>query len=90
MSQHLFNCAIFTNRIHLCIFVLTTEINCATMFSVTRQLLILENQRGGDRMDEMTTPELNQFLEAIAELIEAKANTVSEAAEIVRQKKIPA
>ena len=45
---------------------------------------------GGDRMDEMTTPELNQFLEAIAELIEAKANTVSEAAEIVRQKEIPA
>ncbi len=41
-------------------------------------------------MDEMTAPELNQFLEAIAELIEAKAKTVSEAAEIVRQKKIQA
>ena len=39
-------------------------------------------------MDEMTSPELNQFLEAIAELIEAKAKTVEEAAQIVREKKI--
>ncbi len=41
-------------------------------------------------MDEMTSPELNQFLEAIAELIEAKATTPQEAAEIVRSKKIKA
>ena len=39
-------------------------------------------------MDEMTSQELNQFLEAIAELIESKATTVQEAAEIVRNKKI--
>lgn len=41
-------------------------------------------------MDEMTSQELNQFLEAITELIEAKATTVQEAAEIVRNKKIKA
>lgn len=41
-------------------------------------------------MDEMTSPELNQFLEAIAELIELKAHTPQEAAEIVRSKKIEA
>ena len=39
-------------------------------------------------MDEMTSPERNQYLEAIAELIEAKATTVQEAAEIVRNKKV--
>lgn len=41
-------------------------------------------------MDEMTSQELNQFLEAVAELIEAKATTVQEAAEIVRNKRIKA
>lgn len=41
-------------------------------------------------MDEMTSAELNQYLEAIAELIEAKAQTVEEAAKIVRDKKIKA
>jgi len=41
-------------------------------------------------MVEMTSAELNQFLEAIAELIEAKAKTPQEAAEIVRGKKIEA
>ena len=41
-------------------------------------------------MDEMTSSELNQFLEAIAELIELKAKTPQEAAEIVRSKKIGA
>ena len=41
-------------------------------------------------LDEMTSQELNQFLEAIAELIESKATTVQEAAEIVRNKKIKA
>ncbi len=38
-------------------------------------------------MDEMISPELKQYLEAIVELIEAKATTVQEAAEIVRNKK---
>ncbi|MEE0708239.1 MAG: hypothetical protein UCO57_05625 [Gemmiger sp.] len=41
-------------------------------------------------MDEMTSQELNQYLETIAELIEAKAKTPQDAAEIVRSKKIGA
>ncbi len=41
-------------------------------------------------MDDMTSQELNQFLEAIAELIELKAATPQEAAKIVRDKKIKA
>lgn len=41
-------------------------------------------------MDETTSQELNQYLEAIAELIEAKAKTPQEAAQIVRDKKINA
>ncbi len=39
-------------------------------------------------MDKMTSA--NQYLEAIAELIEVKATTPQEAAEIVRDKKIKA
>ncbi len=41
-------------------------------------------------MDEMTTPELNQFLEMLARLIEANAKTVEEAAQIVRDNKVKA
>ncbi len=41
-------------------------------------------------MNEMTSAELNQYLEAIAELIELKAKTPQDAAEIVRKKKIKA
>ena len=41
-------------------------------------------------MDEMTSQELNQYLEAIAELVELKATTPQEATEIVRGKKIRA
>lgn len=39
-------------------------------------------------MNEMTTSELNQYLEAIAKLIEAKAKTPEEAADIVRDNKV--
>ncbi len=39
-------------------------------------------------MDEMTTAELNQYLELIATLIEAKATNVKDAAQIVRDRKI--
>ena len=35
----------------------------------------------------MTNTELNAFLEALAQLIEAKAKTVEEAAAIIRDKK---
>lgn len=41
-------------------------------------------------MDEMTTPELNQFLENIAKLIEANAKSPEEAAQIVRDSKVKA
>lgn len=38
--------------------------------------------------DEMTTAELNQYLELIARLIEANANTPAEAAAIVRNARV--
>lgn len=38
--------------------------------------------------DEMTTAELNAYLELIAKLIEAKAETPAEAAVIVRGNKV--
>ena len=38
----------------------------------------------------MTTPELNQFLEMLARLIEANAKTVEEAAQLVRDNKVKA
>ena len=41
-------------------------------------------------MDEMTTAALNQFLENIARLIEATAETPEAAAEIVRDSKVKA
>lgn len=41
-------------------------------------------------MEEMTTAELNAYLESIAEIIELKAQSPEEAAEIVRSKKVNA
>lgn len=41
-------------------------------------------------MDEMTTAELNQFLENIAKLIEATATDTEAAAKIVRESKVKA
>ena len=41
-------------------------------------------------MDEMTSAELNQYLENIAKLIEATAEDATTAAEIVRDSKINA
>ncbi len=41
-------------------------------------------------MDEMTTAELNQYLENIAKLIEATAKDQTEAAKIVRDSKVKA
>lgn len=40
--------------------------------------------------DEMTAPELNQYLENIAKLIEATAHSVEDAARIVRESKAKA
>lgn len=47
-------------------------------------------KRGSEKMDEMTSAELNQYLEAIAQLIEAKAKDKDEAAKIVREYKVKA
>lgn len=41
-------------------------------------------------MDEMTAPELNAFLENLAKLIEASAQSVEEAARLVRESKVKA
>lgn len=41
-------------------------------------------------MDEMTTSELNQYLETIAKLIEATATDTEAAAKIVRDSKVKA
>lgn len=46
--------------------------------------------KGGEDMDEMTSAELNQYLEAIAKLIEATAKDSAEAAKIVRDSKVKA
>ena len=41
-------------------------------------------------MDKMTTAELNEYIESIAEIVELKATTVAEAVEIIRNKKVKA
>lgn len=43
--------------------------------------------KGAEEMEEMTNAELNTLLELLAQLIEAKAKTTAEAAEIVRKAK---
>lgn len=44
--------------------------------------------KGSEEMNEgMTNAEFNAFLETLAQLIEAKAGTLEEAAEIVRKAK---
>lgn len=46
--------------------------------------------KGSEKMDEMTSAELNQYLENIAKLIEATAKNIEEAARIVRESKVKA
>ncbi len=46
--------------------------------------------KGSEGMSEMTTAELNQFLENIAKLIEATASDPADAAKIVRDSKVKA
>ena len=46
--------------------------------------------KGSEGMDEMTTAELNKFLENIAKLIEATATDPATAAKIVRDSKVKA
>lgn len=44
----------------------------------------------GEEVNEMTTAELNQYLENIAKLIEANAKDAESAAQIVRDSKVTA
>ena len=46
--------------------------------------------KGSEELSEMTTAELNQFLENIAKLIEATAESPEAAAKIVRDSKVKA
>lgn len=46
--------------------------------------------KGSEDMSEMTTAELNQYLENIAKLIEANAESVEAAAQIIRDSKVTA
>jgi hypothetical protein len=46
--------------------------------------------KGSEEMDQMTTAELNQYLENIAKLIEATAKDPESAAKIVRDSKVKA
>ena len=48
------------------------------------------SSKGSEGVDNMTTAELNQYLETIAKLIEATAATPAEAAEIVRESQVKA
>lgn len=47
-------------------------------------------KKGSEGMSEMTTAELNQYLETIAKLIEATAKDTEAAAKIVRDSKVKA
>ena len=46
--------------------------------------------KGSEDLDEMTTAELNQYLENIAKLIESNAKDADAAAQIVRDSKVKA
>lgn len=50
----------------------------------------LSLKRGSEVMNELTTAELNQYLENIAQLIEANAQDTEAAARIVRDSKVKA
>lgn len=48
------------------------------------------SSKGSEDLDEMTTAELNQYLENIAKLIESNAKDAEAAAQIVRDSKVKA
>lgn len=68
--------------------VLTYTLMSAKMTIVRQGLRSLT--KGSEDMDEMTTAELNQYLETIAKLIEATAKDPEAAAKIVRDSKVKA
>lgn len=60
------------------------------MLSYARKAKRTAFLEGSEDMDEMTTAELNQYLENIAKLIEANAESAEAAAQIVRDSKVTA
>lgn len=64
------------------------------LYTVVYNILVRQRrkpfQKGSEGMDEMTTAELNQYLENIAKLIEATAKDAEAAAKLVRDSKIKA
>lgn len=68
---------------------------CTLIYLHKYVIIILQGRdksllKGSEGMDEMTTAELNQYLENIARLIDATAKTPEEAAKIVRESKVKA
>jgi len=43
--------------------------------------------KGSEAVEDMTNHEFDEFLEMLAQLVESKAKTVEEAAEIIRARK---
>ncbi len=74
-----------------------SELTIYILMSVWYTILVRQRRPGGDEtaaryerredMNEMTNAEFDAFLETLAQLIEAKAKTVEEAAALVRDKK---
>lgn len=63
------------------------------MYNIYRKAGREALQKGGEGMDEMTSAELNQYLENIAKLIEMSvedAKAAEKAAKIVRDSKVKA
>ena len=57
---------------------------------LVRQRGATPDMKGGEDMDEMSSAQLNQYLENIAKLIEATAKDPEAAAKIVRDSKVKA
>ena len=60
------------------------------VYNDTRKAELTGSYERREDMDEMTTAELNQYLENIAKLIEATAKDPEAAAKIVRDSKVKA
>lgn len=71
-------------------FILSIDIFAQIYYNNTRKAEGQPLTKGSEEMDEMTSAELNQYLENIAKLIEAKADSPEAAAEIVRDSKVKA
>lgn len=71
------------------------ELSIARIYVIVYNILVRQrgtapDTKGSEGMDEMTSAELNQYLENIAKLIEATAKDPATAAKIVRDSKVKA